>query len=272
MFSTLKNAFVAALDLINPTVAQSNRRRAQRPAGCRLAVESLEHRDLMTWGSVPATISWPSSVNVGEVNPNGRQGQDRITNGEVDVYGFVAQRSGLYTFTAGQNGSQIDTIAGVFSWNGNRLAGNDDFGASNDSKIEINLVAGTRYAFAITNYSGSAVGSYKWSMKAPPLVVSHSIGSINDINTFGRATLEGKRLELLLTGNNRTSFSTHVHKVEVYLLDANNQAIHTGNWNLSFKSGGRYVPGLPVRKDLSQTFDLSSWNLSQVRTVRIVLS
>src|SRR5262245_37747177 len=113
---------------------KSSDRKAPRRKRADLNLERLETKQLLSWSSVPATFGWPSSYDAGFVS-NGRAGYNTIVGSEVDVYRFVAPRSGNYTFKAARNGSNIDTIAGLYNWAGNRLGGNDDANGTTDSQF-----------------------------------------------------------------------------------------------------------------------------------------
>jgi hypothetical protein len=244
--------------------------RPQRPT-VRPQLESLEARDLLSWSSVPSTLGWPSSVNVG-FNSNARSGTATISQNEVDVYRFVAPRSGTYTFTAGKRGSQIDTLAGLFQWNGKRVAGNDNSNGTKDSSFTAYLTGGTRYAFAITNHTGGSNGGYKWSITGPPLFVNLNNNAGNGITTYASASLRGNSLDVYLSGLNRSNWSTYTHRVDVYLVDRNDLPIHTGSWWLTFRTGGTFVPGIPSSDSMSRTFDVSGFDLRNLRNIYMELT
>lgn len=244
----------------------------RRPKTC-LQLEGLEKREMLSWSSVPSTFGWPSSTNVSFIS-NARSGTATISNNEVDVYNFVAPRSGTYTFTAGKSGSQIDTVAGLFQWSGTRIAGNDDDpnGGTTDSRFTAYVNGGTRYAFAVTNYTGTSNGGYKWSITGPPLYVSLYHNAGNGITSYADASLSGNSLSVFLWGANQSNWYYYDHRVDVYLLDGNNNPIHSGSWSLTFRTGGKFVPGLPSSDTMSQTFDVSGFDLRNLRNMRIVVS
>ena len=237
-----------------------------------LSIEKLEAREVFSWSAVPASFSWPSSTCV-TFNSNGRSGTATISNNEVDVYNFVAPRTGTYTFNASKNGSRVDTVAGVFNFNGQRLAGNDDAnGNTTDSTFTAHLTAGTKYAFAITNYTGTSTGGYKWSIDGPPLSVGYvSVGNISNVLTSGSASLRGNTLSVTMNGYNSTNFTSYNHRIDVYLLDVNGRAVHSGSWNFSNRTVGILVPGASDF-NRTETFDLSTFDLRNVRTMRVVVS
>ena len=236
-----------------------------------LRLELLETRELMSWSSVPSTLGWPSSANV-SFNSNAQAGTATISSNEIDVYAFVAPRTGTYTFNAGKSGSQIDTVAGLFTWAGNRVAGNDDSNGTTDSRFTAVLTGGTKYAFAITNFTGHSNGGYKWSITGPPLRVNLNNNAGNGITSYGDASLSGNSLTVFLSGINNSNWNTYDHRVDVYLLDGSNKPIHTGSWSLTFRTGGKFVPGIRSANTMTQTFDVSGFDLRNLRNMRIVVA
>ena len=76
--------------------------------------------------------------------------------------------SGTYRLAASTPNSRLDTVLGVYSSAGGRLAYNDDVSGSNrDSDLTVTLTAGSRYFFGITNYTGTSGGSYTWLVDGP---------------------------------------------------------------------------------------------------------
>src|SRR5262249_35458143 len=121
-----------------------------------------------------------------------------IDGSEIDYYTFVAPGGGSYDFAAQAYGSSIDTVLAVYNASGLRLAYSDDFapGWSTDSQLSVNLQAGQRYYFGITNYIGSAGGSYLWSVDGPAADDSYEendgLGQASDLGTLsGRRTIDG---------------------------------------------------------------------------------
>ncbi len=238
----------------------------------RLQMESLETRDMMSWSSIPNTLTVKSFVDVSFVS-NARSGADTVRNNEIDVMNFTAPRSGTYTIEAGKNGSRIDTMAGVFNQSGQLLAGNDDAaGNTTDSRFTVYLQGGTRYALAVTNYTGTSNGGYKWSITGPPLSVFHENNIGNGIKSWGSAALHGNSLDVTLVSSNFSNWSTHNHRIDVYLLNSNNQPIHRGSWSLTARTGGSIIAGLPSSNTRTHTFDVSGFDLKSLRNIRIVVS
>jgi hypothetical protein len=242
----------------------------RRTARAGLRLEHLEERTVLSWTAVPSTFQWPASTDVSFVS-NANAGAGTITNNEVDMYNFVAPRTGTYTVNAGKLFSQVDTVAGLFQMDGNRVAGNDDFNGT-DSQFTAYLVAGTRYALAVTNYTGTSTGGYKWSIQGPPLSVEANYHYNSDIRTWGRGSLTGNTLQVEMQSFNYTNWNIYDHRVSVYLLDQSGSPIHTGSWSLTKRTYGLFVPGGPgVRMD-SYSWDLSGWDLRNVASMRIVVS
>lgn len=238
----------------------------------RLSVESLESRELLSWGAVPATFSWPSSANV-SFNSNARAGTATISNNEVDMYNFVAPRTGTYTLAAGKSGSQVDTLLGVFKMNGARIAGNDDISSTNsDSKVSVYLTGGTKYAFGVTNYTGGSTGGYKWSITGPPLSRSLNNNAGDGITSFASVSIQGNTMTVYLSGLNSSNWYYYDHRVEVKLMDRNNRPIHSGSWSEQFRTGGTFVAGLPSSDTMTRTFDLSGFDLRQLDHIAITLT
>ena len=133
--------------------------------------ETLEPRLALTWAGVPPVVISPptSAVSVTLNAQNDASGTASIATTEVDYYSFVATASGAYTISATTPTSSVDTVLGVFSSTGQRLAYNDDivFAVNTDSRLSINLTAGTRYYIGITNYFSGSRGAYTWSIVGP---------------------------------------------------------------------------------------------------------
>jgi hypothetical protein len=135
-----------------------------------LRIEPLEPRLVLTWAGVPpALITPPSNPAQVTLLQNDASGSATIATTEVDYYSFRATAGGSYVISATTPVSSVDTVLGVFSASGQRLAYNDDIvsGTNNDSRLTINLTTGTRYLIGITNYTSSSRGSYSWSIDGP---------------------------------------------------------------------------------------------------------
>lgn len=161
--------------------------RAGRPSSARRPIrprlEALEDRLALSWlGAPPSTISPPTGAVAVSLNSQGdASGNAAITANEVDYFAFVAPAGGPYRFDALTPASNLDTVLGVFSSTGTRVASNDDISSNNrDSRLTVTLAAGSRYYFGITNYSGTAGGSYTWSVDGPAVGIADDGFEEND--------------------------------------------------------------------------------------------
>ncbi len=140
----------------------------------RLRIETLEDRTVPSWGSVPpATLSGTISYTPVALNATGdAAGTAAITANEVDWY-KVTVAAGSATLSATTPTSSLDTVLGVYTAAGSRVASNDDisYPSNTDSRVTVALSAGTYYV-GVTNYSGTAGGAYTWAVDSasPPTV------------------------------------------------------------------------------------------------------
>jgi len=136
-------------------------------------IEQLEPRLALTWAGIPPTsISRPTNaIALTLDNANGATGNAVIAGTEVDYYSFTATVTGSYTIASTTPSSTLDTVLGVFSASGKRLAFNDDIKPPSDpdSQVALNLTAGTKYYFGVTNYSKTSRGAYDWTITGPVL-------------------------------------------------------------------------------------------------------
>ena len=134
-------------------------------------MEILEPRLALTWiGVPPVAITPPSSALAVTLNSqHDASGTATIASTEVDYYSFTATTSGSYVISATTPSSNLDTVLGVLSSSGQRLTYNDDisYPSNTDSRVTVNLTAGTRYYVGITNYSSRSRGSYTWTIDGP---------------------------------------------------------------------------------------------------------
>lgn len=133
-------------------------------------METLEPRLTLTWAGIPpVTISPAVLATPATINVNGfASGIATIADTEVDYYAFTATVGGNYTFTAATPASSLDTVIGVFTSTGTRVAFNDNIsGTNNDSRVAANLVEGQRYLFGVTNFIATSRGSYNWIIQGP---------------------------------------------------------------------------------------------------------
>lgn len=142
-----------------------------------MQVETLESRWTPAWAGVPpATVSLiPNPVSVTFNANNDRSATAAIATSEIDWYSFIAPVSGSYNLSAITPSSNLDPVIGLFSAAGTRIAYNDDISNTNtDSRITLNLVAGNRYYYGITNYTNTAGGAYTWTIDGPAPIVDDS--------------------------------------------------------------------------------------------------
>jgi subtilisin family serine protease len=144
--------------------------------------ETLETKLPLTWAGIAPTSITPSGTTAVTLNAqNDASGTASIASTEVDYYSFTATASGVYTISATTPSSSLDTVLGIFSSTGQRLAYNDDIGWPNtDSRLAVTLTAGTRYYVGITNYSAASRGSYTWTIDGPAAAVTDDAYENND--------------------------------------------------------------------------------------------
>jgi hypothetical protein len=134
-------------------------------------MERLEERLALTWAGVPPTsVAVPTNAVAVTLNSqNDATGSASIATTEIDYYSFVAGTTGTYVLSTTTPSSNLDTVLGVFSASGQRLSFNDDisYPSNTDSRVTLNLTAGTRYYIGVTNYATPSRGSYAWSIDGP---------------------------------------------------------------------------------------------------------
>src|SRR3954470_24283216 len=144
-------------------------------SGRRLCIENLEERLALTWAGVPPTSIIPPSTAVAvTLTSNDATGTASVASTEVDYYSFTAGASGSYSISASAPSSSLDTVLGVFSSTGQRLSYNDDisYPGNTDSRVTLNLTAGTKYYVGITNYASSSRGAYTWTIDGPAVTTT----------------------------------------------------------------------------------------------------
>ena len=161
----------------------------------RLRLEPLEPRLALTWAGVPlVAISPPSTATAITLDAQGdATGTASIVTTEVDYYKFSPTNNGSHVFSAVTPGSSLDTVVGVFSATGQRLAFNDDISrADTDSRLSVNLTAGATYYVGITNYSVRSRGTYNWIIdgpaSAPVTTPQQPVVSFPDVAYYGGQT------------------------------------------------------------------------------------
>lgn len=157
-------------------------RKSRSERRLRLGIQILEDRSLMAWSGIPpTTVSIGSSTAVTLNSQGDASGAAAIASSEVDYFRFTAGQTGSYRLAATTPSSNLDTVLGVFSSSGQRLAYNDDISSANrDSQLTLNLTAGNTYYFGITNYTGTAGGSYSWLVDGPAPTVADDAYEQND--------------------------------------------------------------------------------------------
>ncbi len=162
----------------------------QSQKGRRLCMETLEPRLALTWAGVPPVSINPPSGAVGvTLTSNDASGTASIATTEVDYYSFTATATGSYVISASTPSSSLDTVLGVFSSSGQRLSYNDDisYPSNTDSRVTINLTAGTKYYVGITNYASSSRGSYTWTIDGPAGTTTTTDDAFEDNDTLSTA-------------------------------------------------------------------------------------
>jgi hypothetical protein len=188
----------------------------QRSSGTRnrglrvrqLAMEALEPRLALTWAGIPpitvgaAALAQPVALNVNNV----ASGSASISSTEVDYYGFTATETGSYTISAITPTSTLDTVIGIFNSAGQRLVYNDNISATNrDSRLTMNLTAGTQYYLGVTNFVATSRGDYTWVIQGPSppppppgddiyenndaLSSAYNLGTLTNIRNVGQLKL-----------------------------------------------------------------------------------
>jgi hypothetical protein len=160
--------------------------------GRRLAIEPLEDRLALTWvGIPPTTITPPSSAVAVTLNAqHDAVGSATIASTEVDYYSFIANTTGTYIISSTTPSSNLDTVLGVFSATGQRIAYNDDiaYPSNTDSSVTLSLVTGSRYYVGITNYSTTSRGAYTWKIDGAATTTVPTDDSYENNDTFATAS------------------------------------------------------------------------------------
>lgn len=135
-----------------------------------LVVEALETRWTPAWAGVPPIAITPPAnpVNVVLNSSGDAAGNAAVSSAEVDYYRLVAPTSGSYRISVATPISNLDPVLGVFSAAGRRLSYNDDISDFNtNSRLTVNLTAGSQYYVGITKYTGTSSGWYRWTIDGP---------------------------------------------------------------------------------------------------------
>lgn len=149
--------------------ARASRPRNSKPFSKRLRGELLEDRLALSWLGVPpariTSISPPTHVTFNAQHD--AHGSASIRGSESDYYSFVAPASGSYRIAAQTPYSTLDSVIGLYSATGRRLAFNDDHAGGTDSQLTASLTAGARYYVGISKYTGNGGGAYNWLIDGP---------------------------------------------------------------------------------------------------------
>lgn len=78
---------------------------------------------------------------------------------DVDVFKFVAPKTGLLTVFLGASGTNLDPVLTIFDDSGHPLAQNDDYDGGNNSRIQLNVAQGRTY-FIVAHSYGNTTGAY----------------------------------------------------------------------------------------------------------------
>ncbi len=172
--------------------SRSQKRLCGRSDGGRLlSMELLEARLALTWVAVPPpAIPIPTAVETVTLNSqNGATGSATIASSEVDYYSFATTTTGSYTISTATPLSGLDTVLGIFSSTGQRLAYNDDisYPTNTDSRLTVKLTAGSRYYIGITNYSVASRGAYDWTITGPVASTGLTDDSYENNDSFNTA-------------------------------------------------------------------------------------
>jgi hypothetical protein len=216
---------------INATHRRPSRSKHRYDGFRRLSMETLEDRLALTWvGVPPASVPIPTTpVGVSLNSQNDATGVATIATTEVDFYKFTATATGTYTISATTPSSSVDTVLGVFSATGQRLAYNDDIGypTNTDSRLQLKLFTGTQYFIGITNYSTGSRGAYTWTIDGPAastpalvddayenndsLLTAYNFGTLTNPKTVGALVMadgvDWYRFTTAATGTNANSVS-----------------------------------------------------------------
>jgi hypothetical protein len=188
----------------------------------------------MTWPGVPPTLIPPptGAPTVVLDSGNNAAGAASIAAAEIDYYSFIAPVSGAYTISTDTPAlSGLDTVLGIFSATGQRLAYNDDVAWPNtDSQLTINLSAATRYYVGITNYSSSEQGSYGWVIDGPDVPQTPTIDLSGAALSASNATGWGKTITVQARVQNTGNTDSGTFLARWYL--ARNRTATTGRVTL----------------------------------------
>ena len=173
---------------------------ASRPRQTVLRLESLERRELLSvnaanllaHGAVSAasasddygnTFAQATAVSLSSAGAGSQTGKiDQA--GDADMFKIVAPVTGTMTLSeSAASGSRLDSYLYVYGANQNLLARNDDSGGTLNSRVTLNVVAGTTYYVKAAAYNRST-GAYVVQFASNgTALTSDDFG-----NTFAQAT------------------------------------------------------------------------------------
>lgn len=141
----------------------------------QFGLEQLEKRELLSVGGtnlflpvIPGavvsddygnTMAQAAQVSLSTAGSATQSGKIEVA-GDVDVFKVVATVTGKMTIQElATSGSRLDSYLYVYDASGKLLAQNDDYGASLNSRVDINVTTGTTYYIKAAAYSRST-GAY----------------------------------------------------------------------------------------------------------------
>jgi hypothetical protein len=226
--------------------------------------ESLEPRLALTWAGIPPVSITPpaSATKVALDSQSDAVGNGSIASTEIDYYSFTATVSGAYTISATTPASSLDTVLGVFSASGERLAYNDDIARSNtDSRLTVTLTAGASYYIGLTNYTARSRGSYVWSIDGPSSGATDDAYENNDTRAaaydLGTLTAAKSISQLILADSSdwykftTTAVGTSASSVAISFQNSQ------GNVNLGLYNSSGSRLGYSTGTDNSETISLN---------------
>lgn len=112
-----------------------------------------------------------SATNQKSINARAEKGND------VDVFKFVARKSGKLTISSSRRNGNIDTILAVHNAAKKRIKLNDDFGTSLDSQLTIQVKFGKEYFVKVSTYA-STRGGYQLTLSPGNGRIAHGRSSM----------------------------------------------------------------------------------------------
>lgn len=157
----------------------------------KLGLEPLERRELLSTvvaGAVqaargatvtddyPNTFAKAALVSL-DTTGSGSQSGKIERSGDVDMFKFVATSTGKMTIQeSAASGSRLDSYLYAYDSRQRLLARNDDSGRSLDSRVEINVTAGTTYYVKAAAY-GRSTGAYTLQLTTADTTATDDYGN-----------------------------------------------------------------------------------------------